>query len=98
MDDEVKKEKEQEEFERAKREREARDEEKTRKNRERRNKKKGKRAGAVKGKDEEGKSKWANGGVKLPGTEGGGDDGDAAMNATDEAQTTEVGVIIHDDD
>jgi hypothetical protein len=96
MDEDVRKEKEGDEWEREKREREERDREKTRKNREKREKLK-KRKGGKGGKDEA--NGTSGGGIKprvqVGGTEGCGGEGkeDHEMRGMEE-----VGVIIHDDD
>lgn len=106
MDEEVAREKEREDFERARREREERDAEKTRRNRERREKKRGKRSG-------KGEGKSGGGGKIQPRVmEGGGaqdgevmkdvedtpGDGAGAGQAGANGTSGGSGLVIHDDD
>lgn len=105
MDEAVREEKAEEEWEREKREREVRDEEKTRRNREKRNKKKGKGGkegvgGAVAGAGGAGgkvKARVDRVGVEDRGGTGEGQGSDGVEEVEEQVQE-ELGVIIHDDD
>jgi hypothetical protein len=103
MDDEVKKEKDGEEFERLKREREERDREKTRKNREKREKMKARR-GKGKGGASGGEGRSEKGGA-MDDLQGLGVDQRVLAGGNDVGENGEVitsvqeaGLIIHDDD
>ena len=107
MDEEVKREKENEDFEKAKEERKRRDEEKTKKNKARREKMKAKKGakavgdekealdkegeGLTKGREKAGSTKNRNG-VKDDRGE------DVEQEEVPQAVVEEIGVIIHDDD
>lgn len=94
MEEEVRRETEEETFQREKREKEEKDAEKTRKNREKRNKKKNKKGGAGGDKAEEtGKKLQPRVAVR---DEGRGEDKEGAQGESTEM--VEVGLIIHDDD
>lgn len=105
MEEEVRGEKEAEEFERAKREREERDKEKTRKNREKREKMKARKGKAKGGSAGDGgdaqAEKVGGGGIKGPRVDGSAaQDGEEEtdMNGQLEEATQGAGLIIHDDD
>jgi hypothetical protein len=98
MDEEVRGEKEAEEFERQKREREERDREKTRKNREKREKMKARKGKGGKGVGAGGEEQTdVEKGPRLDGVPGGGAQDEAEENGGKDF-TQEAGLIIHDDD
>jgi hypothetical protein len=108
MDEEVRGEREAEEFERAKREREERDRERTRRNREKRGKMKARKGkgkggvGAGGGDSGDVKEERVGGrGIKGPRVDGGAaEDGQDKVDEEGQAEETtqEAGLIIHDDD
>lgn len=102
MDEEVKKEKSQEEFEKERLQRETRDEEKTRKNREKREKMKARKANKGKGNTNTPTSGKAAGLDTVSGQAVAREDGASRKDGTsDDAQTTghqPLGLVIHDDD
>ena len=102
MDEEVRKEKEEEGWEEEKREREEKDREKTRKNREKRERLKNKKGKGKKGGDSgEFEKAGKGGGVKARidlGKEGHGERDEEIEDQPREAEEEVKGVIIHDDD
>ncbi|RFU29125.1 hypothetical protein B7463_g7230, partial [Scytalidium lignicola] len=96
MDEDVRTEKEQEEFEREKRERAEKDAERTRKNREKRDKKNKRKKGGTKIQDVE--KGGANEGLKPRAINKDEKDNGAAEGGETTNAIDEVGVIIHDDD